>query len=97
MTEPAPAPAADPLEDAEVYVNESWFQQMVPLRTRCFRCRQDSPIVYAPNGTLAFGRPVGRHDRDITDAVIAAFGSIGWRFQKRKSYCPSCRGLGSVS
>lgn len=92
----AGAKEVDPVEDLTTYVNDKWLQQLVPLRTQCFRCRKDSPVVHVPYGRIAFGGPVGRHDRDVTDAVIEAFAAIGWRFQKRKSYCDSCKGLGSV-
>jgi hypothetical protein len=92
-----PKPKPDPIEEINDYVNNKWFQQLVPLRTCCFRCRVDSPTVYAPQpGILAFGSPVGRHDRDITDHVVREFEIIGWRFQKRRSYCPNCKGLGGV-
>jgi hypothetical protein len=92
------SPDKDPIEEVNHYVAEKWFQQLVPLRTQCFRCRADSPMVFVPNGTLAFGddRMLRRGDRDITPTVVAAFEKIGWRFQRRRSFCPTCKGLGSV-
>jgi hypothetical protein len=55
---------------------------------------------------MAFGNPrllrrgqANQHQkqyRDITRDAITAFGNIGWRFQLRRSYCPKCKGLGSV-
>jgi hypothetical protein len=97
LVPPKPKPPPDPIEEINDYVNERWFQQLVPLRTCCFRCRTDSPAVYVPQpGVVAFGAPIGRNDRDITNVVVVAFEEIGWRFQKRRSYCPNCKGLGGV-
>jgi hypothetical protein len=97
LVPPAPKPPPDPIEEINHYVNEKWFQQLVAVRTCCFRCNIDSPTVFAPQpGVLAFGIPTGRNARDITDYVVREFENIGWRFQKRRSYCPNCKGLGST-
>ena len=97
LAAPKPKAPPDPIEEIAAYVNDKWFQQLVAVRTCCFRCHIDSPTVYAPQpGVLAFGTPTSRMDRDITDAVVREFEKIGWRFQKRRSYCPNCKGLGST-
>jgi hypothetical protein len=97
LVTPKPNPPPDPIEEIAAYVRDKWFQQMVAIRTCCFRCHIESPIVYGPQpGVLAFGAPVGRNDRDISDCVVHEFEKIGWRFQKRRSYCPNCKGLGST-
>lgn len=92
----------DPLAQVAKYVREKWVQQVVAVQTSCYRCGLDSPIVHVPIGTMAFGdaallrRMKSRHERDITADAILAFGRIGWKFQLRKSYCPKCKGLGSI-
>lgn len=95
-TSTKPPAEKDPVEDLADYLSNRWFQQLAPIRTCCYRCRIDSPVVHAPMGTLAFGQHVGRNERDITPAVAAAFEKIGWKFQHKKSYCPQCKGLGST-
>jgi hypothetical protein len=95
---PKPQKPTSPIEDAVNYVANKWFQQLIPVRTCCYRCGITSPTVLIPHGTLAFGdtKIVRRHDRDITDDVISAFAAIRWKFQKHRAYCPECRDLGSV-
>jgi hypothetical protein len=108
---PAPAPRApevrrpaesDPVAQAARYVREKWVQQVVAIRTCCYRCGVNSDIVHVPIGTMAFGdatlirRMTSRNERDITANTVLAFGAIGWKFQLRKSYCPACKGLGSA-
>ncbi len=93
-----PAPVAPPDYMLEQYFNK-WFQQLVPLRTCCFRCLVDSPMVFVPHGTCLFGgdpKKLRRGDRDITEEVVTAFEKTGWKMQNGKSYCPTCKGLGSV-
>jgi hypothetical protein len=87
----------DPIEEYNEYFGK-WFQQLAPFRTNCFRCGVDSPIVHNRVGTLAFGdtKQIRRGDTDITNDVITAFERIGWKFQKRRSYCPTCKKLGSI-
>jgi hypothetical protein len=91
-----------PVEEAVAYVSHLWVQVLTPIRTRCYRCHRDSPIVHVPEGAMAFGNPRllrrgnGQKHRDITRDSIEAFGKIGWKFQLRRSYCPDCKGLGSV-
>ena len=93
---PAP-PVKDPIEEYNEYFGKG-FQQLVPIRTNCFRCSTDSPVVYTRLGTLAFGdtKMIRRGEVDITNDVTMAFEKIGWRFQKRRSYCPTCKNLGSI-
>jgi uncharacterized membrane protein len=101
-----PETEASPVEEAVAYVSHQWVQVLTPIRTRCYRCHEDSPIVHVPEGAMAFGNPRllrrGQNNqhkqnyRDITRDTITAFGNIGWRFQLRRSYCPKCKGLGSV-
>ncbi len=86
----------DPVEEIADYISRRWFQQLAPIRTCCWRCRTDSPVVHVPMGTLAFGQRVGRLERDITPDVQQAFDKIGWKFQHKRSYCPQCKGLGST-
>jgi hypothetical protein len=81
----------------DTYKDEKWFQQLVPVRTQCLRCGLDSPIVHTAIGDLMFDsdpRNKREHMLDITDDAISAFAEIGWRFDKYKSYCPTCKGLG---
>jgi hypothetical protein len=101
-----PETEASPVEEAVAYVSHQWVQVLTPIRTRCYHCHQDSPIVHVPEGAMAFGNPRllrkgnGQNPnakyRDITRDAIAAFGDIGWQFQLRRSYCPQCKRLGSV-
>lgn len=92
----------DPVEEAAEYVNHLWVQTMAAIRTRCFHCGADSPIIHVPSkGAIAFGNPrllrSGPHKiRDLTQDVQLAFAKQGWKFQLRRSYCPSCKGLGRV-
>jgi hypothetical protein len=87
---------ADPVDEALAYVRDKWVQNITPMRTACFRCGVDSPIIHVPLGTIAFGVPVKRGETDVTRAVQLAFDKIGWKFQNRRSYCTQCRNLGSV-
>jgi hypothetical protein len=101
-----PMTEASPVEEAVSYVNHQWVQVLTPIRTRCYRCHKDSPIVHVPEGAMAFGNPrllrrgqPNQHQnkyRDITRDTIKAFGDQGWQFQLRRSYCPDCKRLGSV-
>lgn len=91
---PPELPTYPPLDKAGYYAK--WFQQLVPIRTNCFRCGIDSPIVHTTYGPLAFGGPIRRGERDVTEDVVQAFEKIGWRFQKNRSYCGTCKKLGSV-
>jgi hypothetical protein len=97
-----PETEASPIEEAVAYVHNHWVQYLVPICTRCYRCHKDSPIVHVQPGAMAFGNPrmlrggSGRKERDITRDVVMAFAKIGWKFQLRRSYCPECKGLGSV-
>lgn len=99
-----PETEASPIEEAVSYVHHQWVQVLTPIRTRCYRCHKDSPIVHVPEGAMAFGNPrllrKGSNSRsnyrDITRDTIEAFGRIGWKFQLRRSYCNDCKGLGSV-
>lgn len=86
----------NPVDEALAYVRDKWVQNITPMRTACFRCGVDSPIIHVPLGTIAFGVPVKRGETDVTRAVQLAFDKIGWKFQNRRSYCPTCRGLGST-
>jgi hypothetical protein len=103
-----PPPEIDPVEEAAAYVNHKWFQQLAPIKTECYRCHAESPIVNVHQGVLAFGNPLVRGlnhrnrnknniENDITKEVIEAFAKVGWKFQLRRSYCPKCKGLGTVS
>lgn len=95
-TTKAPATEKDPVEELADYIANRWFQILGPIRTCCYRCRAESPVVHAPSGTLAFGQHIGRNEKDITRDVMLAFEKIGWKFQHKKSYCPQCKGLGSA-
>ena len=89
----------DPEVELRKYVDECWVQQLFPIRTQCFRCRKDSPIVFVPLGVVLFGIPPRRDQRgqpDVTKATVAAFAKEGWKFQLRKSYCPECKNLGAI-
>ncbi|HWS65696.1 MAG TPA: hypothetical protein VN325_23300 [Steroidobacteraceae bacterium] len=101
-----PPAEIDPVEEAASYVNHHWFQQLVAVKSECYRCHAQSPIVHLPYaGVLAFGNPQmlrrghgGAHTkpRDITDEAKKAFAAVGWKFQLRRSYCPKCKDLGST-
>lgn len=85
------------LSMAKDQYRDSWFQQLVPVRTVCLRCGTDSPIVFLPMGELRFGAkgigpPTGP---DITEAAIKAFNEIHWHFAYEKAYCPTCKGFGT--
>ncbi len=98
QTDELPPVPAGQLDDLAKYADK-WFQQLVPVRTNCFRCRVDSPMVFVPHGTCLFGddpKKLRRGDRDITEDVTIAFEKIGWKMQRHKSYCRNCKGLGSV-
>lgn len=92
----------DPVRELAHYVNHYWFQPLFPVRTRCYRCHVDSPMVFLPLGVVAFDDPRlvrrlrFRNETDITKETIEAFAKLGWKFQLRKSYCPACKGLGSM-
>lgn len=99
-----PGPEADPVEEAAAYVNHQWFQQLLPVKTTCYRCQAVSPVVYVPySGVLCFGHPTllkeakKRGKDDITRQTQDAFANVGWKFQLRRSYCPDCKGLGVVA
>jgi hypothetical protein len=100
--ETVPREDRDPKAEFKKYVEEKWVQQLQPLRTKCYRCGKDSPIVHIPIGGIPFGNPgllkkMRREgDPDMTEAAIEAFAAEGWRFQLRKSYCPMCKGLGAI-
>lgn len=101
--ESEPRSLDDPVNVAKKYVNHLWVQNLVPIRTQCIVCHQDSEIIYVPIGTVAFGNPnmlrrgnSHNKDRDITEDVTRGFAKIGWKFQFKRSYCPSCKNLGSV-
>ena len=96
IIDPTPPTVKDPVEEAGEYVSRHWLQQLTAVRTQCYRCAANSPIVHVPLGTIAFGNPLRRNEVDITEEVVIAFATIGWRFQKRKSYCPTCKGLGQI-
>jgi hypothetical protein len=86
----------DPEVELREYVDEMWVQQLMPIRTCCFRCRNPSPIVHIPIGAMMFGAHAKRGQIDVTKQAIEAFAKAGWKFQLRKSYCPDCKNLGSV-
>lgn len=87
----------DPVAELKEYVEKFWVQQLVPIKTRCWRCRKDSPIVYVPQGAMLFGTtPKYRGQVDVTRETIAEFAKVGWKFQLRKSYCPDCKNLGAI-
>ena len=83
-------------EDDEYLKN--WALRMMPVRTLCYRCRRDSPIVFivepgdAPE--ICFGGHPTRGRTDITGPLVEEFSKLGWSFQKRRSYCPTCKGQG---
>ena len=78
---------------------DKWVEQVMPFRTLCYRCRRDSPVVYIINpGTpldIRFGGPGDPRRTDIANPLIEAFGRVGWSFEPRRSYCPTCKGQGT--
>ena len=93
----------DPVDVAKKYVLHQWVQNLAAVRTQCIVCHKDSDIIYLPIGTIAFGNPTmlrrgnsTHKDRDITEDAVRGFAKIGWKFQFKRSYCPSCKNLGSV-
>jgi hypothetical protein len=100
-----PKPDTDPVVEAKSYVLYEWFQPLMAVRTCCYRCHAQSPIIYVPyGGAVAFGDPRmlrhpaggGRKKLDITKDAVLGFARLGWKFQLRAAYCPQCKGLGSV-
>ncbi|HEY2105071.1 MAG TPA: hypothetical protein VGH29_04770 [Candidatus Binataceae bacterium] len=99
-----PQTEATPVEEPIGYVHYLWFQQLVPVRSTCYRCHCLSPVVFCPRGALAFGNPrmlrrtvdTPHKERDITREAITAFADVGWKLQLRRAYCPDCKNLGSV-
>ena len=92
----------DPRDEDKEYYNNYWFQPMLSVRTRCYICKKDSPVVQAPWGeTVAFGDPHlskrhGKKLKDMTADLVRAFAQVGWKYQYRRAYCPTCKGLGRV-
>lgn len=87
----------DPVQQVIDYVNRFWIQELAPIRTRCYRCRQDSPVVHIPPGALTFGtRRLRPREVDVTKQAVEEFAKVGWKLQLRRSYCPNCKNLGSV-
>ena len=89
----------DPIDEARVYVNKYWIQELRPCRSKCYRCGIGSPIIHVPIGTIAFGNQKmlrSKQDRDITNDVVMAYAEIGWKFQRYRCYCQVCKNMGSV-
>jgi len=94
----------DPVEEAKEYRDKQWFVQHVAASTTCYHCKKLSPIIHVrwePFGKIAFGDPrMLRHGNvrytDMTRDVQMAFAEHGWKFQKHRSFCPTCKGMGSV-
>ena len=98
LFEQGEAPKAPKPDPAIVdYVEHKWYQPLGAMRTSCFRCGKLSPVIFAPPGVTAFGGPLGRGEVDNTGAVQQEFTNLGWRFELRRSYCPTCKGLGSTA
>ena len=98
LFEQGEAPKAPKPDPAIVdYVEHKWYQPLGAMRTSCFRCGKLSPVIFAPPGVTAFGGPLGRGEVDNTGAVQQEFTNLGWRFEMRRSYCPTCKGLGSTA
>jgi hypothetical protein len=98
-----PGEQSDPVREAVDYVHNHWFEPLLAVKSRCFRCHADSPVVYVPYGTPAFGDKSvlskvknSYFSRDITKEAIKAFADVGWKMQRGRSYCPTCKGLGST-
>lgn len=99
-----PPTEIDPMEEAAHYVRRQWFEAFFPARTTCYHCKKQSPFIMVPwdgNAVIAFGDPrkLRRGNvrlRDITREVQMAFAEHGWKFQLRRSFCPICKGMGSV-
>ena len=88
------------LEQERLYDNEYWLQQLMTVRTRCFRCDTDSPTIFiaipqkkAP--VMEFGRRVRSDEQDVSLDAQDKFSKMGWVFNDHRSYCPTCKGLGS--
>ncbi|HEX8809795.1 MAG TPA: hypothetical protein VF760_12460 [Xanthobacteraceae bacterium] len=82
------------------YVLRKWHQMLDPMRTACFRCGAESPVIFLTmGGVTTFGGPVNkaRGEFDNTAEVQAKLAKHGWVFELRRSYCPSCKGLGSTA
>jgi hypothetical protein len=94
-------PEINPIEEARHYVDHEWFQPLIPCRSKCYRCGERSPVLHVPIGTIAFGndsmlkRGTWR-DRDITKEVQMAYAEVGWKFQRYRAYCATCKNMGSV-
>lgn len=88
----------DPIEEVKQYVNYRWLQKMVPVRTACYHCKKDSPVIYVHQGVATFNHPERKRRgyRDITEELRYGFADLGWKIQLNRSFCPDCKGLGSV-
>lgn len=92
--QPKPPPKPDPA--ILFYVEHRWLQNLAPMRTACFRCGTQSPVIFVPpDGDLYFGKKPRAGHPDITELVTREFASHGWKFEPRRSYCPTCKGLGA--
>ena len=98
-----PTDPDDPEGEMRVYINHRWVQGLTPIRTECILCHKQSPVIhiYLNGASIAFGdasllRRGGYKYRDISRDVSLAFAEHGWKFQKKRSYCPECKGLNSV-
>jgi hypothetical protein len=90
--QPKPPPKPDPA--IQRYVDTKWLQNLSPMRTACFRCGVDSPVIFVPErASLWWGKPP-RGRPDDTETVVRAFAKEGWQFEPRRAYCPTCKGLG---
>lgn len=89
---PKAPPRADPA--IEAYVKKKWTQPLMIMRTACFRCGKDSPVVFVQPGQVTFGGPTDRGLVDNTASVIQELTKIDWRFELRRAYCPTCKNLG---
>jgi hypothetical protein len=86
----------DPAQEIADYCLHLWVQHLAPIRTRCWRCKKDSPVVYVPAGAMLFGAQGRRGQVDVTKQAVLAFAQQGWKFQLHRSYCPDCKNLGAI-
>lgn len=92
--QPKPPPKPDPA--IVTYVTHKWYQPLGAMRTSCFRCGADSPVIFATEGVAVFGdlSRLGRGEVDNTGVIQRELAKHGWRFEMRRAYCPTCKGLG---
>lgn len=88
----------DPVEEVRRYVRNKWLIRVFAMMTTCYHCEKESPIIFVRDGRPIFGHPDLKRVNvsDNTEEIQFKLAEHGWKFQFNRSYCPDCKGLGSV-